>query len=216
MNQLLKSFFLIALSICISANVSAQSEKPTIEIGVNFLQFTVLPSDDLGEFDDAYLMPSIGLSFKTYKKPTFVHRVSLNYLNRNGFTDNNFNSGFFTPLRNDKGLNVTLGIERLFAMGKLQTYVLADVYLMYGKREVYAPGPCLSCWDSFALYQYFQIGLTSGFGSKLRLSDKLYANIEMNVRFVRELKKNEFSNNNFGNYQFFINPISRFSLNYKL
>ncbi|MFT5724757.1 MAG: hypothetical protein ACI9JN_001879 [Bacteroidia bacterium] len=224
MNQLFKPFICIVL-VTVGCNISVgqslqQSRFKPTEVGINlfhYTAFTVYNNETLKSFSGS-MMPRVGITLKKHVKVNSALRFSINYVTRASHRQDNGGATFHYDIKKtERSMDLTLGLERHISGGRISTYIFTDLFQNVGRRH--RNGYYAGCWDAGKFddsHHFYQVGLTPGFGMKLKLSQRFALNVETNTRLISEFNTVGHYNTLNPRFQMSINPISRFSLNYRL
>lgn len=211
----------ILVFILVTFNVKGYSQhingKRSYEIGLNTFQFSDFTKFSVYEKPfSGILMPLIGVQLKIKKNMTVSHRFSMNYFQtevhklEQGYTfGSNLNAY-------NKGLDIKIGYEWLISKGRTSTYMVLDMIQVVGKRQ--RDGYYYGCFDAGSYddeHTYYQVGFAPGVGIDIPLGSKFSLNLESNVVAQREFRREAYSDYWNPKHRLMINPLSRFSLNYR-
>ena len=117
----------------------------------------------------------------------------------------------------NKGVNFSIGYEWTVTKGRLSTYLTFDVIQAFGQRS--RDGYYYGCWSSGSYddkHNYYQLGIAPGLGLDISLTKRWSVNLESNTVARKEIRSETFVDYWNPQFKIMINPISRFSLNYRL
>lgn len=192
------------------------------EFGVN-----VTRSSDIAPFEydpfalyenaKGFLIPNFGLSYRVQFKPRSSFRAFVgHYRESKHFFGNSYETAW-DFINEERKFDLTLGLERRISTGKHTAYVFGDVFQLFGNRTRYSAKQFFHVHNHRETsYKYYQLGLASGVGAKLNITNNWYLNLELQVRITEEFKPDEHQTILISRFQHYVNPISRFSLNYRL
>ena len=220
----LKSSVLL-LFLTLTWQVSLCSIKPDSlskhNIGINFLRITDLEfySGFSASYSNGINSPT-GVYYQYKFASRYSGRIGVHY-GSNSYTLENLQvfDGGTTLIQNwYKYVNIDLGVQYLINRnGRLHYFGLFDIYQRFGNgsaltlRQGYMTEYYFHDYD----YHYHELGFNFGFGCNIPISDAISFAIESNLQVGQEISSNRPS----GKLDYTIshfNPISRFSLNYRL
>jgi hypothetical protein len=209
----------ISSTATLGSNDSISYSKHTI--GVNFLRITDF------DFHNGFI-PRYTKGFNTLTGMYYQYkhtarrslRLGVNY-DKNSITLTqlpNYDGGNMTTVMNYRHINVDLGASyRINKNGIVGFIGIFEMYQRIGNGFKYQEnyGYMTQSYNYHYDYRFYELGLNLGLGINVPISSKISLSIETNLQMGREV----YSNRPVKQKDYTLthgNPISRFSLNYRL
>jgi len=218
-NQACLRIFFALISLSFSSLSVAQISHGSLgnsEVGVNLFQFSNVNEYYWVDPFVGVITPSFGITYKQSLTFNRTLRLSSSFVDLYSYQKSD---GFShsEEENSEKTIDLSLGLQWIVERGKVSTYIFTDLYQAVGtgSRKGYSYG-CFGGGEYDDDYKFYKVGLAPGFGVNLQLTRLISLSAESNTHFFKAFYTLDHYNSTSQIIQVNVNPISRFSINFRL